>query len=254
MQTRLKHFLRNLIVPLFNPIHAITGLKGYIPFLLDWYRYNRLPGAEPVYWLNIYPQLHDRSLTSAIDSHYFFVNGWAMRRVVSTSPKFHIDVASQTIFANLLGAVTPVVYFDYRPLVAKLTNLTSLGGNLLQLPFADKSISSISCLHVVEHVGLGRYGDPLNPRGTHHAIRELSRTLALEGNLFLAAPVGRQRVCFNAHRIHSAKQICQMADELQLVEFSGIDDAGNYLENINLSALDRCDYGCGLFWFRRVNF
>jgi SAM-dependent methyltransferase len=224
---------------------------GYINYFFDWYRYSRLPAAEPIHVLHTYPQLHDRQATSVIDAHYFYVNGWAMRRVRASTPKFHVDIASQTIFADLLGALVPVVFLDYRPLVVQLSNLQSMGGNLLQLPFADGSISSLSCLHVVEHIGLGRYGDPLDPAGTKKAVKELVRVLAPGGNLFLATPIGHPRLCFNAHRIHTAAQICQMADELNLVEFSGIDDTGRYLEHISLSTLQDCEYGCGLFWFKR---
>src|SRR5205807_5995192 len=71
--------------------------------------------------------------------------------------------------------------------------LPILEGDILALPFRDQSVVSLSCLHVVEHVGLGRYGDGLNPEGTQQALAELQRVLAVEGNLFLSLPVGRPR-------------------------------------------------------------
>jgi len=251
MSNKLLHLVRNWLVQIINPVEVFRGFIGYANYFFDWHRYSRLPSSEPIHLLHTYPQLHDRRATSVIDSHYFYVNGWAMRRVAATTSKFHVDIASQTIFANLLGALVPVVFLDYRPLLGGLSNLQSMGGNILQLPFADGSISSLSCLHVVEHIGLGRYGDPLDPVGTKKAVKELVRVLAPDGNLYLATPIGHPRLCFNAHRIHTAAQICQMAEELNLVEFSGIDDSGNYLEHIGLSALQNCDYGCGLFWFKR---
>lgn len=89
-----------------------------------------------------------------------------MRRVTANKPPYHVDVASQVLFANLLAATRPVLFVDYRPLHVALSGLHSLGGSILALPFADNSVGSLSCLHVAEHIGLGRYGDPLDPEGT----------------------------------------------------------------------------------------
>jgi len=99
----------------------------------------------------------------------FYVNGWAMRRVVAQRPARHVDLGSQIIFPNLLGAVIPVVFVAYRPLHANLSGLDCVGADILQLPFGDNTVGSLSCLHVAEHIGFGRYGDPLNPLGTREA-------------------------------------------------------------------------------------
>jgi hypothetical protein len=190
-----------------DPFFVAKGIRGYLRYFLDWYRYAHLDNAERISLRDTYPQVHDRHAAHEIDPHYFFANGWALRRILAVMPRRHVDVASQIIFPNLLAGVMPVVFVDYRPLAAKLTGLHCIGGSLLGLPFADKSVASLSCLHVIEHIGLGRYGDPLDPQGTNKAARELSRILAPGGNLFLAVPVGRPRLCFNAHRIHSPEQI-----------------------------------------------
>jgi len=133
-----------------------------------------------------------------------------------------------------------------------LDGLECIRGNLLALPFADHSVISLSCLHVIEHIGLGRYGDPLDPEGTRNAARELVRVLTPEGNLFLAAPVGQPRLCFNAHRIHSAESIREMFAQLDLIEFSGIHDDGCYVERVEMKEFRESEYACGLFWFKRT--
>ena len=210
-----------------------------------------MPNSETIRWTSAYPQVHDRTSTTQIEKHYFYVNGWAMRRIVTTAPRFHIDVASQVIFSNLLGGVMEVVFVDYRILEAKLTGLQCMGGSLLALPFAQHSVDSLSCLHVVEHAGLGRYGDPLDPEGTRKAAQELARVLAPGGNLFLATPVGQPKLCFNAHRIHSAEFIRDLFSHLDLIEFSGIHDNGHYVERVELTEFSESEYACGLYWFRR---
>lgn len=243
--------IRRWMEPVVDPVRVARGINGYRQFFGDWRRYSSLPDAEPVELRYAFPQLHDRTSSSEIDAHYFYVNNWATRRIQASAPAFHIDVGSQTIFSSLLAAKVPTVFVDYRPLRVSLPGLQCLGGNLLGLPFPDQTLTSLSCLHVVEHIGLGRYGDPLDSAGTYHAIRELTRVLAPGGSLFLATPVGLPRLCFNAHRIHSAEQIRTMVPELELVEFSGVDDAGHYHEAVTLSTFAGSDYACGFFWLRR---
>ena len=101
----------------------------------------------------------------------------------------------------------PFVFVDYRPLRAIMQGFQPIGGDLTRLPFATHSISSLSCLHVIEHIGLGRYGDPIDPLGTAKAAAELERVLRPNGRLLLTTPVGRERVQFNAHRIFAPATI-----------------------------------------------
>ena len=122
---------------------------------------------------------------------------------------------------------------------------------MLALPFADRSLESVSCLHVAEHIGLGRYGDELNPEGTRKAAAELQRVLQPGGRLLFSLPVGRPRLCFNAHRIHSPEQIVAMFPELELVEFSGVDDAGSSSVTARSQSSSGSRYACGMFHFTR---
>jgi hypothetical protein len=244
-------WVRGWFMQIADPYYIAQGIRGYFRYFLDWCRYAHLDHAERITLRDTYPQVHDCHAAHEFDPHYFFANGWAMRRILDVMPRQHVDVASQIIFPNLLAGAIPVVFVDYRPLEARLTGLQCIGGSLLCLPFADKSVASLSCLHVIEHIGLGRYGDPLDPQGTNKAARELSRILAPGGGLFLAVPIGRPRLCFNAHRIHSAEQIREMFSELTLVEFSGVHDDGRYVERVGLGEFSESNYACGFFWFRR---
>lgn len=235
-----------------DPIQLLRATQGIGWYLRDWKAYRDLPNAEPLSFRDTYPQLLDRTSVTAIDAHYFNLNGWAMRRVVAQRPVRHVDVGSASIFTNLLGAVMPVVFVDYRPLRARLSGLACLGGDILHLPFADESAQSLSCLHVAEHIGLGRYGDALNPLGTRQAAQELTRVLAKGGNLYFALPVGKPRVCFNAHRIHAPETIVEYFSALELVECSGVHDDGRFVECIGLDEFRESEYACGMFWLRKA--
>jgi len=244
--------LYNWISQFADPVKMFCAMKGLVWYLRDLHNYSHLPCAEPIRLRDTYPQLQDRTSTTGVDAHYFYVSGWAMRRILVQRPTRHVDVGSQTIFVNLLSAVLPVTFVDYRALEARMEGLTNISGDILNLSFADDSISSLSCLHVAEHVGLGRYGDPLNPNGTRQACLELKRVLAPGGNLYFAMPVGRPRVCFNAHRIHTPETIVDYFAGLQLVEFSGVHDSGQFVEHVGLDKLRESEYACGMFWFNKI--
>ncbi|MFH1062514.1 MAG: DUF268 domain-containing protein [Candidatus Omnitrophota bacterium] len=240
-----------LLIPMLDPLQLIRGLFAYPGYIRDWLSYASMHGAEMLSIFDAQPQLHERTEVTKVDAHYFYSSGWVMRRILANHPLRHVDIGSSVMYVNLLSAVLPVTFVDYRPLDASIEGLTNCSGDILNLPFKDRSINSLSCLHVAEHVGLGRYGDALNPYGTQQACAELMRVLSPGGYLYFALPVGKQRVCFNAHRIYSPKTIVDYFAGLELVEFSGVHDNGCFVEQVGLDEFFKCRYACGMFIFKK---
>jgi len=109
-------------------------------------------------------------------------------------------------------------------------------------------------MHVIEHIGLGRYGDILDPDGDLKAIFELKRVLAVGGSLIFAVPIGKPKILFNAHRIYSYDQIVDYFAEFELKEFSLITEdnkKGGLLRHATKEMADQEVYGCGCFWFKK---
>ncbi len=229
--------------------HALLKYPRYIN---DMRKYSKMDRAEKIVFADTYPCLFDRTSKTKIDSHYFYQHLWAFKKIYSLNPKLHVDVGSSTDFVGLLSAITEVHFIDIRPLdVCNVNNLKTIKASILHLPYEDNSLESISCLHVAEHIGLGRYGDLLDPLGTKKAADELTRCLAKGGNLFFSLPIGKPRLCFNAHRIHSPKHIIDYFSSLKLVELSGTGDDKKFIENIDIKVLKNSNYACGMFWFRK---
>ena len=229
----------------------LKQLPSYLQFLAELRRYRSLPGAETIVRRDLYPCLGERTSTTSFDTHYFYQDIWAFRKIYESGVKEHVDVGSKVDYIGFLSTITRVTFIDIRPLVTDLEHLESRAGSILEMPYADNSVASLSCLHVAEHVGLGRYGDPLDPQGTVKSCKELQRILATGGNLYFGLPIGRQRVCFNAHRIHSPDQILEYFAELKLVEFSLVDDRGHFLQDCAPEQGRGQKYGCGLFQFTK---
>ncbi|MEZ5102642.1 MAG: DUF268 domain-containing protein [Thermoleophilia bacterium] len=239
--------LMRFVVPVVDPGRLLGAPGAYARYVRERRAYRRLPGAADLAWGEAYPQLWDRLPSSPYDGHYFFQDTWAARRVAEHAPERHVDVGSRVDLVGFLTAICEVVFVDIRPLEVELERLSSVAGSVLALPFEDRSLASVSCLHVAEHIGLGRYGDPLDPHGTRKAAAELQRVVAPGGQLLFSLPVGRPRVEFNAHRIHDPVDVVAMFPELELVEHAGVDDAGRFARNRSLEELRGADYACGMF-------
>lgn len=193
--------------------------------------------------------LHDATTTTGFDAHYVYHPAWASRIVKQINPSKHIDISSTLHFCAQLSAFIPVDFYDYRPAPLTLSNLNSLSGDLTALPFTDSSIESISCMHTIEHIGLGRYGDPIDPDGDLKAIKELKRVVAHNGSLLFVVPLGIPRIQFNAHRIYSFEMIEQLFPEFELRNFSLVTDSNDFIWEANTSLVSKQKYGCGCFWF-----
>lgn len=198
--------------------------------------------------------MDDRTAETGFDRHYVYHAAWAARILAATRPAEHTDIASTLNFCSMVSAFVPVRFYDYRPAALELDGLTSGRADLTALPFADGSIESLSCMHVVEHVGLGRYGDPLDYDGDLKAMAELRRTLARGGQLLFVVPIGAPRICFNAHRVYAYRQIAGIFADLTLREFALVPDSpdtGHLIRHAPESLADAQRYGCGCFWFTK---
>lgn len=204
-----------------------------------------------VAWKDRFPCLKDKTTSTGFDQHYIYHPAWAARVLAKTSPTKHVDISSTLHFCSMMSAFLEVDFYDYRPAPLALKGLTTAAADLTCLALPTGSIYSLSCMHVLEHIGLGRYGDVIDPEGDLKAIDELIRVLAPGGNLLVVVPVGRSRVMFNAHRIYAHTEFVEYFGELKLTEFALIPDAGGLIINPTACLADQQEYGCGCYWFRK---
>ena len=200
------------------------------------------------------PYLNDRTETLEIEPHYTYHTAWAARRIAEINPQKHVDISSHRFFATLVSAFVPMEYYEYRPVELYLKGLTAGKADILSLPFADNSIKSLSCMHVIEHLGLGRYGDPIDAMADKKAAKELTRVLSGGADLLIVVPVGkRTQVQFNNQRIYRYDDVINMFLGLKLVEFSLVPDDWHkgMVKNASPDLTNKQNYGCGCFWFKK---
>jgi hypothetical protein len=224
-------------------------------FEREFAEFSRLTGSKRLMpeWKDRYACIDDDTGVTGFDRHYVYHPAWAARRLIRIDPEHHVDIGSSLSFVSVISAFTDVKFYDYRPADLRLSGLEVLSADVTDLPFEDRSIRSLSCMHVVEHIGLGRYGDLLDPDGDLKAMRELQRVLSVGGDLLFVVPVGRPKVIFNAHRVYSLKQIVEQFPELTLKEFALIPECGpeGLVVGASEERVSEEEYACGCFWFSR---
>jgi SAM-dependent methyltransferase len=229
---------------------ALDSIRAFPRFLAARRQYEMLLGRR-LDRMDDIPQLLDSTPTTPFDAHYTYQDAWAARLIHGARPRRHVDVGSRISFVIGLTPFVSTTFIDVRPLEVTIENLDSQAGSITDLPFEDASLESVSSLHVAEHIGLGRYGDPLDPAGTVKAAHELARVVAPGGTLYFSLPVGRSRVAFNSHRVHDPRDIPGFFAGLTLRSFAAVLDDGTYSERVQPADLAEAQYACGMYCFVR---
>ncbi|NQU33022.1 MAG: DUF268 domain-containing protein [Bacteroidetes bacterium] len=210
---------------------------------------------------SFYPCLGEISLKSgSVAGHYFLQDLFVASQIYGKNPRVHFDVGSRVDgFVAHVASFREIFVIDIRPLNNSINNISFRKGDLMgQLPKnLVNSCDSLSCLHALEHFGLGRYGDNIRWDGHVLGLNNLYKMLKVGGHLYLSVPIGTQRIEFNAHRVFSMKYILELIENKYILEdFSFIDDAGVLkqsviLENTNIINNLGCTFGCGIFTLKK---
>jgi hypothetical protein len=82
--------------------------------------------------------------------------------------------------------------FDVRPITTQIPGVAFKQADLMRNVAATVSpggyCDSLSCLHALEHFGLGRYGDPIDPQGHEKGITSMTALLKPDGACHLSIP------------------------------------------------------------------
>jgi SAM-dependent methyltransferase len=201
------------------------------------------------------------SESGVASGHYFHQDLLVARRIFQRNPKRHVDVGSRIDgFVAHVAVFRPIHVLDIRPQKARVQNIM-----FRQLDITDPSLppeflnccDSLSCLHALEHFGLGRYGDTVNLNGHIDALRNLCAMLEPGGIFYLSVPIGGERIEFNAHRIFNMMTVLALTKEnFWLENFHYVDDQGTLHESVSLNQTLLADnfgclYGCGIFELRK---
>jgi hypothetical protein len=240
------------------------GLKGVLPFVRDYNNFNKQFQQQTDFKsTGFYPLLADRYDAAGVASgHYFHQDLYVASKIFEANPKRHIDVGSRIDgFVAHVASFRKIEIIDIRQIESKSKNILFMQADLMSPSFAiAEKTPSLSCLHAIEHFGLGRYGDPLDLDGHKKGIKNLVSCLEDGGTLYLSTPVGKPRIEFNAHRVFDIHYLLHLfkLEGLNLTSFAYVNDNGELIENANPYSEEGeknfgLTYGCGIFELIKVN-
>jgi hypothetical protein len=235
----------------FDP-RKLLGLRGLPRFMRDR-RDFRAAGGRIDHML---PILSDYS-TSAGEAtgHYFHQDLLVATLIHQAAPQRHVDVGSRIDgFVAHVAAFRHIDVIDIRPLHAGHDRISFVRKDTT-VPGEDlrEITDSLSCLHALEHFGLGRYGDTIDPAGHLKGFGVLHGMLKPGGVLYLSVPIGAGGVYFNAHRVFKPADVMEWsAGLLDLVRFDYVDDAGALHRNADIGSVPPLVFGCGIYTLKKV--
>ncbi len=225
-------------------------MKGWPYFSRDHREMKRqLRGNPDITIGSLYPVLRERFETNGdLKSHYFHEDLWTARRVFENNPLKHVDVGSRVDgFVAHVASFREIEVFDIRPQQARVRNIRFVTADFMNIdPSLHDYTDSLSSLNVIEHFGLGRYGDPIDVNGHLKGLDNMKKVLKKGGTFYFSTPIGPQRIEFNAHRVFSLEYLLRIfSGDYSINIFSYVDDEGDLHENIPLTQEGiRTNFGC----------
>jgi hypothetical protein len=247
-----------------DPRKSVKTMRGLAPYCRDLrtIKKQEKDSIGPLPWGTLYPCLHDRySESGTARGHYFHQDLLVAGKIFAKNPALHVDIGSRIDgFVAHVASFRTIEVLDIRSLTSRVRNIKysscDITGDLPEslLEYCD----SLSCLHALEHFGLGRYGDPVNYDGHVTGFNNLYKILKCAGTLYLSVPIGPLRLEFNGCRVFSMTYLLNlMAHKYQVISFHFVDDRGDLFEDVDLKGDDiahnyGCHSGCGIFELRKM--
>lgn len=233
-------------VDILKLFRSVRGIPRYVR---DLFRF-RSAYSGRLEWL---PCLHDwYEEGGATKNEYFWQDLLVARKIFAEKPVKHVDIGSRVDgFVAHVASFREIEVFDIRPITTSIPGILFKQADLMN-PAEDFNdyCDSLSCLHALEHFGLGRYGDPIDPKGYESGIRNMARILCHGGTFYLSVPVGIERVEFNAQHVFNPNTIVELAKSNQLVlrEFALFSADGGMVESdgTNEALIGAGNIRCGL--------
>jgi SAM-dependent methyltransferase len=238
------------IITLFK---IIINFFSYLVSFPKWILIAKKKGFS----FKIHARLLDNTVNTNFDRHYVYHVAWALTQVTKNLNRKvcdrHVDIASSLYFVTGIANNFKIDFVDVRPPNIEYPNVNLITGDVTHLPYSDNSLDSLSMLHVLEHLGLGRYGDTVDEAADLKAAYEISRVMKTGGLFYLVTPTGKPSIHYNAHRVYSVDMVKQLFNGFELQKFDFLKERdGGILENCDVQTTIKEAYGCGMYVFRKL--
>jgi len=208
-------------------MHEIEPLGTYRP------QY-RLRFRSVVRWLDPFPQTKEwlASLVRRSLRHIFEPSMVTTERVVEypfvfenlkqiRGPVLDVGCCHSRLPIALASRGYHVVGLDFQSYLFRHPSLQAIRGDLTALPFTRSSFDAVVAVSVIEHIGIGHYGDPETATGDRQAVRQLAQVLKRGGRLILTVPFGVS-LTNDWMRVYDSRRLADLCEPLRTdtIEFA----------------------------------
>lgn len=197
--------------------------SGSIPIRV-WYMDESVINVDHLYKPNVVSRLMEMA-KSRMSNYYGQTDYW-LYEALSEYPIKNKDVL-------IIGSIMPwyesislsfgcksCTVVEYRKQSENVPDVTYIQPDELK----GKKYDCILSISSYEHDGLGRYGDPLNPNGDLESMAEIKNNLIDGGLMYIAVPMGKDEIVWNAHRVYGKIRLPQLISGWDLIAKYGVTD------------------------------
>lgn len=190
---------------------------------------------------------------------YFHQDLLVAQWISAAQPRRHVDVGSRIDgFVAHVASFREIDVLDLRPVRSSASGIRFHQHDITtDDPTWEAATDSLSCLHSIEHFGLGRYGDAVDPDAWRTGWANLVKMVEPGGTVYLSTMIGPQRVEFDAHRVFDVQTLLTLVQPTcEVLEFAYVDDVGELHTDADwtspaVASSFGCQSGCGILRLRR---
>lgn len=151
----------------------------------------------------------------------------ASKMILSAIEKYNITQKNVAVLGSLTPWIEAILLNNNNNVTTIEYNIPDLKTNKLSITDywnfikSDKKYDCIITYSSVEHSGLGRYGDPLDPDGDLKTMENLHKHLIDNGLLFFGAPIGKDALVWNVHRVYGNIRMPILFNNFKELEWIG---------------------------------
>ena len=101
-----------------------------------------------------------------------------------------VGICTSRLSVALASRGFRVVGIDFQAYPYRHPSLWAVRADAMCLPFSSGCFGCVLAISVLEHIGIGHYGDPKDGHGDREAVREIRRVLRPGGRALLTVPFG----------------------------------------------------------------